>query len=72
VDVSLGETDETYDIDVLNGSIVVRTINATTNAATYSAAQQTTDFGSPQSSVTVKVYQRSALVGRGFPCIATF
>lgn len=69
--VPLGEETEAYEVDVINGSTVVRTISATSQTATYTAAQQTTDFGSPQSSVTVRVYQLSELVGRGYPAIAT-
>jgi hypothetical protein len=67
VDVPLGETTEAYEIDILNGSTVVRTLTASAQTVAYSAAQQTTDFGSPQASVTVNVYQMSETVGRGFP-----
>ena len=50
----------------MDGSDVVRTIAGLTSpSATYTAAEQTADFGSAQSSVTVRVYQVSALVGRG-------
>jgi hypothetical protein len=38
---------------------------------TYTAAEQTADFGSPQPSVALKVYQISATVGRGWPAAAT-
>jgi hypothetical protein len=66
-DVPLSEDSELYDIDVLNGSTVVRTISGlTTPTCVYTAAMQTADFGSVQSSVNVNVYQRSAQVGRGF------
>jgi len=44
---------------------VVRTLAASTPAATYSAADQTTDFGGPQASLTFNVYQISAQYGRG-------
>ena len=72
VDVPLGEESERYEIDVMNGSSVVRTITGiTTQSATYSAANQTTDFGSPQSSLTVKIYQMSTVFGRGVPREAT-
>lgn len=71
VDVGVGEASEAYDVDVMNGGTVVRTLTATSSTVAYTAAQQTTDFGSPQSSVTVRVYQRSAVIGRGFPGIAT-
>ena len=83
--VPLNEDSEAYSIDIygLVGSpaveTVVRTINWTPGTydsngnpqATYSAADQTTDFGSPQSSVLLYVYQISGQVGRGFPGIAT-
>lgn len=71
-DLPLGEQYERYELDVMNGSTVIRTItvnDATT--ASYSAADQTTDFGSPQASITIKIYQISATVGRGFERSAT-
>ncbi len=71
VDASIGETTEAYSIDVMNGSTVVRTLTATTPSAAYSSADQTTDFGSPQSSVTVRIYQLSSVVGRGYVLEAT-
>jgi hypothetical protein len=66
VDVPLGEENERYDVQIMNGTTVVRTFSAiTTPSVVYSAANQTTDFGSPQSSVAVKVYQLSTVFGRG-------
>ena len=71
-DVPLSEDSESYDVDVLNGSTVVRTISGlTTPTAVYTAAMQTTDFGSTQTSVAVNVYQRSAQVGRGSKATGT-
>lgn len=67
VDVPLNEESERYEVDVMNGAIVVRTIAATTTTASYSAAQQVADFGSAQSTISVRVYQLSASVGRGWP-----
>jgi len=66
-----GETIQSYEMDVLNGSNVVRTIATSSPSFPYSAAQQTTDFGSPQASINVVLYQLSATVGRGFPSAAT-
>lgn len=63
----LGETTQSYEIDVMNGSTVERTITAVTPTFTYSAADQTTDFGSPQSPITFRIYQLSGIVGRGYP-----
>jgi hypothetical protein len=80
-DIPLGEESEAYEVDVLNGSEVVRTITATPSAggsvvtptsrlATYSAADQITDFGIEQPAITVRIYQISTSVGRGFPAQA--
>jgi hypothetical protein len=71
VDVPLDEDSESYSVDILNGSTVMRTVTASTATITYTAAQQTTDFGSPQASVSVAVYQVSALAGRGYAGTAT-
>lgn len=71
VDVPLNEESEAYEVEIFNGLTVVRTLTGlTTPTANYSAAQQTTDFGSPQASVSVKVYQLSAIVGRGYAGVA--
>jgi hypothetical protein len=59
-EVPLDELDEAYEIDVLSGSTVKRTIRVSNiTKATYNAADQVTDFGSVQSSYTFKVYQLS-------------
>ena len=72
VDVPLSEESEKYEIDVMSGSTVKRTITGLTSpTASYTAAQQVTDFGSAQSSITVNVYQLSAKVGRGYAGNAT-
>ena len=71
VDVPLNEQSESYQVDVMNGSTVVRTLTATSPTVSYSAVNQATDFGSVQSSVNAKVYQISATVGRGIAGVAT-
>jgi hypothetical protein len=71
VDASIGETLESYEVDVMNGSTIVRTLTSSTQSVIYSAANQTTDFGSPQASVTVRIYQLSSVVGRGQPLEVT-
>ena len=62
----VGETAEAYEIDVINGSTVVRTIESSTPEFSYSAADQIIDFGSAQSSILFRIYQLSDVVGRGF------
>lgn len=72
VDLPMSEATESYEVDIMNGASVVRTISSLTSpTASYTAAQQTTDFGSPQASVEVNVYQLSATVGRGVAANAT-
>ena len=58
-------------IDILDGSTVKRTLAVTAPAAAYTAAQQTADFGSPQPSVSCRIFQLSATYGRGTPRSAT-
>jgi hypothetical protein len=70
-DIPLSEESEIYDVEVLDGPTVVRTLAVSAPTAIYTAAQQTTDFGSTQTEVTVRIYQRSATVGRGYPLEGT-
>lgn len=70
VGIPLGEESEAYEVDILNGSTVVRTIEVISRTASYSAFDQTTDFGNTQSSIDVKVYQLSAVIGRGYAASA--
>lgn len=67
----LGEATESYELEILSGPTVVRTLAATTPSALYAASDETLDFGSPQSSFSVRLYQMSAAVGRGLPATAT-
>ena len=67
VDAPLFEASEVYEVDVLNGTQIVRTLKVTSAMATYTAAQQTTDFGTVQSALSIAVYQLNAIIGRGIP-----
>ncbi|ARO24735.1 concanavalin A-like lectin/glucanase family/phage tail domain-containing protein [Rhizobium sp. TAL182] len=62
----LGEATLAFEIDIMDGSTVKRTLTATTNSKTYLDADITTDFGSMPDELTFRVYQISALVGRGY------
>ncbi|MEV5021426.1 hypothetical protein MRBLMA1_001248 [Sphingobium sp. LMA1-1-1.1] len=67
-DVPLGETGESWSCDILDGAVVVRTIAGDSLPLAYSSAQQTVDFGAPQSSLTVNLYQVAPPLSlRGFP-----
>jgi hypothetical protein len=73
-DIPLSEETESYDCEIIDadGETVLRTLTSATQSFTYTAAQQQTDFGSPQpDEVTVRIYQRSAVVGRGYQTEAT-
>jgi hypothetical protein len=70
-DIPLSETSEAYEIDVMDGPSVARTLTAASGTVTYSSSQQTIDFGSPQSSIVVRIYQLSSSVGRGYPAEIT-
>jgi hypothetical protein len=72
VDVPLAEEFERYEVEIMQGVNVKRIISGLTSAtATYTSAQQIADFGSNQASVSVKIYQLSSVVGRGYAAIAT-
>ncbi len=66
-EVPLAETSEAYEVEILDGPVVKRVLNAATASALYPAADQIADFGAPQASVSVRVYQSSAVYGRGTP-----
>lgn len=65
IDVPLNEASESYTLRIMNGTTVKRTFNLTSPSATYTSAQQITDFGSNQATVSVQVWQNSAVVGAG-------
>lgn len=71
IELPNSEANESYSIDIMDGSSVVRTLTSSTPTVVYTAADQTTDFGAPVPEVTVRVYQLSAIVGRGTPAEAT-
>lgn len=73
-DVPQSETSASYEVDVYASSAfstIKRTLTSSTETATYTSAQQVTDFGSNQTTVYLKVYQLSSVTGRGFAGTAT-
>ncbi len=64
-DVPLGEQFEKYQIDILSGTNVLRTLDAFAPNVLYAAADEIADFGSPQGTLSVRLAQVSATVGRG-------
>jgi len=67
IDVPLDEDREAYDVEIMNGAALMRTFSAlATNAVTYTAAQQTADWGgSVPATFTIRVYQLGSRYGRG-------
>mgnify|MGYP000266952292 CR=1 FL=1 len=73
-DIPLGEAAELYYVDIYSDSgftLVVRTLQTDEPTATYTLAQQSVDFGSYQATLYLRIYQVSALVGRGVPLEVT-
>ena len=68
VEPPLSEESEAYLLTVLNGATMVRTIQTSIPAASYSPADQATDFpaGTPNP-LTIRVQQLSATFGWGAP-----
>ena len=71
----LAESSESYEVEIYADNTYAtlkRTLSGlTTASATYTSAQQVTDFGAVQKFLYVKVYQNSSVVGRGYPAMAT-
>lgn len=68
-DIPMSESTQAYEADIYTDgtyATVKRTLSGLTSAtASYTSAQQVSDFGSNQATVYVRVYQLSASVGRG-------
>lgn len=57
---------DSYDLEFYNSNNnIVRTVNVSSKNFTYTASMQNADFGSLQSSVTMKIFKRNAIIGRG-------
>lgn len=66
VDVPLGEESEAYEAEIALPS-GKRLLTATSPSILYRSEQEMADFGAPQTTLTLSLYQLSAAVGRGFP-----
>lgn len=70
-DVPLAEESEAYEIDILDGALVKRTLMSTQPSVIYAAAEQLADFGILPPLVAVRVCQMSGIYGRGSTRTAT-
>lgn len=71
--VPLSEDAELYDLEVLDGSgnVLRSVLGLTSPTFFYSAAQVLADYGSQVDTCSVRVYQISSQIGRGFPATNT-
>ena len=74
VEVPLAEDLESYDVQILDGTAVKRTLTSSTTSVLYTAAQQTADWGAllgPGQTLAIRIYQLSNRLGRGDPAVVT-
>ena len=66
IDLPIDEETEQYDIEIYRNNKTIRTMNTLNSTSIkYSSEHQIEDFNSLQTTLSVKVYQISAIVGRG-------
>ena len=63
VGVPLGEDGERYEVDILAGAAVLHTLATAVPEALYPAAQELADFGTAQSSLSLRVVQLGSRSG---------
>ncbi len=68
-EVPLGEDIELYEIEIMDGSSVKRSISSNSEQVFYTEADQIADWGAVQASYTMRIYQISATIGRGEPAV---
>ena len=74
VEVPLAEDMESYDVQILDGTTVTRTLTSGTTSVLYTAAQQTADWGAPLGpgqTLALRIFQLSNRLGRGTPAAVT-
>ncbi|MGM0583798.1 MAG: baseplate multidomain protein megatron [Pseudomonadota bacterium] len=74
VDVAIAEEVEAYEVEILGGPGVLRTLSSAEPRAIYAGADQVADFGAllgPGDQLDLRIFQLSALVGRGAPKAVT-
>lgn len=74
VEVPLAEDQESYDVQILDGAAIKRTLTSSTTSVLYTAALQTADWGAPLGlgqTLAIRIYQLSNRLGRGTPATVT-
>ncbi len=72
VEVPLDSSPEAYRLTIFDAGSPVRTIEVGAAAATYTASEQTADFGAPPASFDFTIAQLSPSLGAGHPLAASF
>jgi len=68
--VPMSETSEAYDLEILAGATVKRSLQVVAPTFSYTAAMQVADFGGAVSTLSIRLYQIGAL-GWGIPLSTT-
>lgn len=66
-EVPLGETGERYRVEILDNGTVIRTEETSSPAFTYTGAEQSGDWGTPQTAYELRITQWSEIYGYGTP-----
>jgi hypothetical protein len=73
VEVPLAEDFESYDAQILDGTLVKRTLTSSTTSILYTSAQQAADWGAslvPGSTLAIRIHQLSNRLCHGDPATA--
>jgi hypothetical protein len=68
VEIPMSESVEAYEVDIMNGSTVLRTLASSTTSVTYTSEDQVNDWGADLDvgdTLTIRIYQMSSTLGRG-------
>ena len=74
VEVPMSEASEAWQVDILDGALVKRSLTATTTSAVYAAADQTADWGAPLgpgASLDIRIAQIGQAYGAGAAPVTT-
>jgi hypothetical protein len=70
LEVPIIEGNEAYEVEILDGASVLRTLSSNSTSVIYTAAAQTADWGTllgPGDTLNIRIFQLSDLIGRGSP-----
>ena len=67
VEIPLGESQESYQVEILNGTSTLRTVTVTAPSYLYPSSTELADFGAARTSIHARIRQISSDVGPGQP-----